>query len=130
MILEKLAIIIPYRNRYTHLTKFIEHITEYFSDKDINYKIIIIEQDDAKLFNRGMLLNIGYYYAKKTRCDYMVFHDIDMLPVDVDYSYSEYPLHLATNVIPDENELKRETFESYFGGVTMFPTEDFQKING
>ena len=130
MILEKLAIIIPYRNRYTHLTKFIEHITEYFSDKDINYKIIIIEQDDAKLFNRGMLLNIGYYYAKKTRCDYMVFHDIDMLPVDVDYSYNEYPLHLATNVIPDENELKRETFESYFGGVTMFPTEDFQKING
>jgi hypothetical protein len=130
MALEKLGIIVPYRNRYTHLDKFTKHITEYLENKDINYKVIIVEQDDAKLFNRGMLLNIGYQYAKKMRCDYVVFHDIDMLPIDVDYSYTDYPIHLATNIIPDKNELIREIFDSYFGGVTMFPIDDFEKING
>lgn len=130
MSLEKLGIIVPYRNRYRHLDKFTKHMVEYLNDKDINYKIIIVEQDDAKLFNRGMLLNIGYHYAKKMRCDYVVFHDIDMLPIDVDYSYNEYPLHMATDIIPDVDEPKREIFESYFGGVTMFPIGDFEKING
>ena len=104
MSLEKLGIIVPYRNRYTHLDKFTKHITEYLENKDINYKVIIVEQDDAKLFNRGMLLNIGYYYAKKIRCDYVVFHDIDMLPIDVDYSYTDHPIHLATDIIPDKDE--------------------------
>jgi len=130
MSLEKLGIIVPYRNRYTHLDKFTKHITEYLENKDINYKVIIVEQDDAKLFNRGMLLNIGYYYAKKIRCDYVVFHDIDMLPIDVDYSYTDHPIHLATDIIPDKDESKREIFDSYFGGVTMFPIDDFEKING
>ena len=130
MALEKLGIIVPYRNRYTHLNKFIKHITEYLQNKDINYKVIIVEQDDAKLFNRGMLLNIGYHYAKKMRCDYVIFHDIDMLPIDVDYSYVDYPIHLATDIIPDKDESKREIFDSYFGGVTMFPINDFEKING
>ena len=27
-------------------------------------------------------------------CDYFVFHDVDMLAEDVDYSYSDKPLHL------------------------------------
>jgi hypothetical protein len=44
-----------------------------------------------------------------------------MLPIDVDYSYSDTPIHLATDTIP---------FESYFGGITLFPSESFEKING
>jgi len=130
MALEKVGIIVPYRNRYKHLKKFVEHIVDYLCDKDINYKIIIVEQDDAKLFNRGMLLNIGYSFAKKIRCDYVVFHDIDMLPTEVDYSYSEYPIHLATEIIPEKNEKKRNLYDYYFGGVTLFPIDDFEKING
>jgi hypothetical protein len=44
-----------------------------------------------------------------------------MIPVDVDYSYSKVPVHLATDNIP---------FESYFGGMTLFPSNIFEKING
>jgi predicted glycosyltransferase involved in capsule biosynthesis len=102
----------------------------YFKDKKLKYEIFIVEQDDAKLFNRGMLLNIGYTYAKLHNCNYVVFHDIDMLPIDVDYSYSETPLHLATDFILEKGEKKREIFDEYFGGVTMFPIETFEKING
>jgi hypothetical protein len=109
----KLGIIIPYRNRYKQLEKFKKEIVKYLNKTDIKYEIIIIEQDDAKLFNRGMLLNIGYTYAISLKCDYIVFHDIDMLPHKVDYSYSDKPLHMATNFIYGSKEKKREIFDEH-----------------
>jgi hypothetical protein len=125
----KLGIIVPYRDRYFDLMKFKSHITEYLSKSDINYSLIIVEQDDAKSFNRGKLLNIGTIYAKKMGCDYVVFHDLDMLPEEVDYSYSDVPLHLATNLIGTE-DFNRIVFDQYFGGVTLFPIKTFEEING
>jgi len=126
----KLGIIVPYRHRERDLDIFLNHMTNYFKDQDLRYEIIIVDQDDGKQFNRGMLLNIGYTYAKKSKCTYMVFHDVDMLPVNVDYSYSDVPLHMATDFILQPGEKKREVFEEYFGGVTMFSIESFEKING
>ena len=125
----KLGIIVPYRDRYFDLVKFKSHITEYLSDSGIDYSLIIVEQDDAKSFNRGKLLNIGTIYAKKLGCDYVVFHDLDMLPEKVDYSYSDIPLHLATNLIGTE-DFNRIVFDQYFGGVTLFPIKTFEEING
>jgi hypothetical protein len=119
--MHKLGVIVPYRNRYEHLNEFNPTIVSYLESNNIDFEIIIVEQDNAKLFNRGMLLNIGFKEAKNMGCDYVVFHDVDMLPIDIDYSYSDTPIHLATDNIP---------FESYFGGITLFPTELFEKING
>ena len=125
----KLGIIVPYRNRYAQLYEFKEAIKEYFKSLEIDYKIIIVEQDDAKLFNRGKLLNIGYLEAKKQRCDYLCFHDVDMLPSRVDYSYSDTPVHLAS-ILVEENNTHKPIFDQYFGGVTLFPIEQFESING
>lgn len=125
----KLGIIVPYRDRYFELIEFKNRITEYLSDSGINYTLIIVEQDDEKSFNRGKLLNIGVIYAKKSGCDYVVFHDLDMLPEKVDYSYSEVPLHLATDLLGTEN-FNRIVFDQYFGGVTLFPLYLFEKVNG
>lgn len=119
--MHKLGVIVPYRNRYEHLQKFKKSIVKYLESKNIDFKIIIVEQDNAKLFNRGMLCNIGFIEAQKENCDYIVIHDVDMIPVNVDYSYSNVPIHLATDNIP---------FESYFGGMTLFPADIFEKING
>lgn len=126
----KLGIIVPYRLRETHLKIFIEKMENYLKIQDIYYEIFIIEQDNGKQFNRGMLLNIGFQEAVRRKCNYVVFHDIDMIPIDVDYSYSDIPLHLATDVIKTNGEFDKEIFDEYFGGVTMFPVELFQKING
>jgi hypothetical protein len=126
----KLAIIVPYRRRKAHLEIFLDKVPKYLEEKKINYEIIIVNQDDAKQFNRGMLLNIGYKYAKKMRCNYLVFHDVDMIPINVDYSYSNIPIHLATDFLLDSEEKSREVFEEYFGGVTMFPIKIFEEING
>jgi hypothetical protein len=126
----KLGIIVPFRNRHDQLATFQTNITQYLSDKGIQYKIIVVEQDNGKQFNRGTLLNIGFKYAEEMGCDYVVFHDVDMLPVDVDYSYSDKPLHLSTDFVIDEGEKPREMFSEYFGGVTMFPVNVFKEING
>ena len=125
----KLGIIVPYRDRFDHLLMFKQRILVYFKNKDIDYELIIVEQDDAKAFNRGKLLNIGFQIAKKLKCDYVVFHDIDMLPFDVDYSYSDIPLQLANNFKSKEG-VERTIFDEYFSGVVLFPTHIFNDING
>lgn len=122
----KLGVIVPFRNRYGQICEFIERITVHLNKNKIPFELIFIKQDDAKLFNRGMLLNIGFKQAQKLECDYVVFHDIDMLPIDVDYSYVDHPVHLATNFKDNERVL----FDTYFGGVTLFPMNDFKRING
>jgi beta-1,4-galactosyltransferase 1 len=127
--MHKLGIIIPYRHRYNQLQIFKRRVQEYLKDKNIEYEIIVIEQDDGKLFNRGKLLNIGYTYAKALHCDYLIFHDVDMLPYKVDYSYSDIPLHLATDFI-SKDDTTRTVFDTYFGGVTLFSVKAFELING
>ena len=119
--MHKLGIVVPYRNRKEQLDRFVPYMTEYLTQKNIDYVIIIVDQDDASAFNRGTLCNIGFKEAKKKRCDYVVFHDVDMLPVDVDYSHSDKPIHLASDELP---------FDTYFGGMTLFPTGTFSKIDG
>lgn len=125
----KLGIIAPYRDRYSQLIRFKQSIHEYLEGTDIDYVLIIVEQDNATAFNRGKLLNVGAIRAKELGCDYVVFHDIDMLPQDVDYSYVNRPTHLATNFISDNSTFGIH-FDKYFGGVTLFPIEVFEKING
>ena len=130
MEMHKLGVIVPFRDRYEHLVEFKSKIVEYLNKQNIQYELIIIEQDDAKLFNRGKLLNIGFKCAKKLECDYVAFHDVDMIPVDVDYSYSETPTHLSSKFLSKDPNFKRIVFDEYFGGVTIFPVEMFEAING
>jgi len=126
----KLGVIVPYRNRESHLSKFTDETTTYLKSKKIDFEIVVVEQSDDKPFNRGKLLNIGYLKAKELGCDYVVFHDVDMIPIEVDYSFSEIPLHLATNFELEYEKSKNLQFDDYFGGVTMLSNSIFEKING
>ena len=91
--MKKLGIVVPYRNRPNQLSQFKQALKDFISTP---YHLIVVEQTDNKEFNRGKLLNIGFLKAEELGCDYVVFHDIDMLPISADYSYSEYPVHLIT----------------------------------
>ena len=84
--MHKLGVIVPYRERPNQLKIFLQHIKNYLSNNEITYEIIIVEQTEKNNFNRGKLLNIGFLKAEELGCDYVVFHDIDMLPIDADYS--------------------------------------------
>jgi hypothetical protein len=61
--MEKLAVIVPYRDREAHLSKFIPHMEKVLSETKIPFEILIIHQGDTKGFNRAKLLNIGYKEA-------------------------------------------------------------------
>lgn len=122
---KKLALIVPYRDRETHLVQFIPYMHQ-FLNPHIPYRLFIVEQTLEKPFNRGKLLNIGFKLAKNL-CDYVCFHDVDMLPTQGDYSYVSQPTHLATHV--EQFDFKMP-YAHYFGGVTLFNLHDFDLING
>lgn len=119
-----LAIIVPYRDRKEHLDTFIPHIKKFLANLPL--KIYVVEQMGGKPFNRGKLLNVGYTFAKKNS-DYLCFHDVDMLPIQADYSYVNCPTHLATHVEQFDYAMP---FARYFGGVTLIDIPSFEKVNG
>jgi GT2 family glycosyltransferase len=119
----KLAVIIPYRNREEHLKVFLEEFPKKINVKD--YLIIVVEQSEEKLFNRAKLLNIGFDFIKD-KIDYVCFHDVDMIPIEADYTYSDIPLHMVTSA----TQFKGKIYRGYYGGVNLMSKENFIKING
>ena len=122
----KLAVVVPYRDRAEHLKQFLPYMKEYLDKQNIVHNIYIIEQESGKSFNRAKLLNIGFLEADSD-CDYFVFHDVDMLPQNVDYNYQDLPTHLAAAASQFNYALP---YDGYFGGVTMFSRWSMSKVNG
>jgi beta-1,4-galactosyltransferase 1 len=133
--MEKLAVIIPYRDRAEHLKEFLRIFPSKINvDKEsqfcIPYHIFAIEQANHKPFNRAKLLNVGFTLTQ-TDFDYFCFHDVDMMPDKADYSYPSIPTHLATNVSQFRHWVgKGLAYPTYFGGVVLFNKQDFLKVNG
>jgi hypothetical protein len=87
-------------------------------------------QVDDKLFNRGAMKNVAAEQAFKDGCDYIVWHDIDMIPEDdhCDYSFPEdNPRHIAIHISKTNYHLK---YADYFGGAVLFTKEQVEKTNG
>ena len=126
--MSKLGVIVPYRDRPEQLEKFKKHINTYLKGKSIDYVLIVAEQEFAGPFNRGRLLNAGFKQSKKLGCNYVALHDVDLLPIDVDYTYEDHPVHLVGEYV-NKRENKK-LFYDYFGGVTLFPSEQFERVNG
>lgn len=123
--MEKLSIVVPYRDREEHLKEFVPFMENYLKEEEIPFSIFIIEQGDTKPFNRAKLLNVGF--KESENFDYFSFHDVDMLPEDSDYSYADCPTHLASMA---EQFGYKLPYDGYFGGVTLFDKESFLKVNG
>jgi len=96
----KLGVCVPYRNREAHLKEFVPKVGQYLESQGIDYQMYFGHQVDDKLFNRGAMKNIAAEWAFKEGCDYIVWHDIDMIPEEgCDYSFPEkHPIHIATNI--------------------------------
>lgn len=126
----KLGICIPYRNRKQNLKILLKDLGRYLESKNIEHKFYIAHQIDKKLFNRGAMKNIAAKHAFEDGCDYIAWHDVDMIPSDntADYSYPEkYPIHIATNLSKFNNGMR---YEQYFGGVVIFNKKQVLQING
>jgi len=127
----KLGVCVPYRNREAHLKEFVPKISKYLDSQGIDYCIYFGHQVDDKLFNRGATKNIAAKHAFEDGCDYIVWHDIDMIPEEgggADYSFpKENPRHIATEISQMNYQLK---YEEYFGGAIVFSKEQVEKTNG
>jgi hypothetical protein len=125
----KLGIIVPYRDRSEHLKIFLSAIKSILVQQEIDYEIFIVEQSNDKPFNRGMLLNIGARLAESAGCTYICLHDVDKIPEEVNYSYEDFPILLATDEILENGDIIKNP-RTYFSGVVLFPLEQFKEING
>lgn len=95
------AIIVPFRDRYAHLSIFLKNIHPFLMKQNIEYRIFIIEQTNGKPFNRAALMNIGYLEALKLfSWDCFIFHDVDLLPLDDRnfYTCPRQPRHMSVAI--------------------------------
>ena len=126
----KLGICIPYRDREEHLKRLVPKLTEHLKKQGIDHKFYVAHQVDDKLFNRGAMKNIAAKRAFEDGCDYIAWHDVDMLPYDdsCDYSYpEETPIHIATQLSKYGYDM---SYDQYFGGVILFTKEQVERTNG
>ncbi len=121
----RLAILVPYRNRAEHLARFVPHTLRYLAAQPgLAFTLHIIEQDAAGPFNRGALLNAGALIVGE-RADYLCVHDVDYLPLAVDYSYPAMPTRLIWHGLRVE-----EDYDEFFGAVVAFDRQHFLAANG
>ena len=126
----KLGVCVPYRNREEHMNIFVPHVSKFLEDRGIEHTIYLAHQCDEKLFNRGLMKNIAAKHAFDDGCDYIVWHDIDMVPEDesCDYSFpNDNPQHIAVRISQSDYQLK---YEEYFGGAVLFSKEQVERTNG
>lgn len=98
---DKVAVVIPYRDRKQHLPIFLKNIHTFLMKQQIDYGIFIVEQTPEGSFNRAKLMNVGFEEALKTNeWDCFVFHDIDLLPLDDRniYNCPDMPRHMSVAV--------------------------------
>lgn len=124
------TILVPFREqpeqkRGEQLQKFVSHINRYHPD----WNVLVIEQsDDERKFNRGALLNVGAQLADEAGLEYVIFHDVDLLPLIkiVPYytAFPEKPIHIG------KSWTAKYDSPTFLGGVLSMSIADIKKTNG
>ncbi|XP_057707064.1 beta-1,4-galactosyltransferase 1 [Corythoichthys intestinalis] len=128
--LQKVALIIPFRNREQHLKYWLYYLHPILQRQQLDYGVYVINQDGDETFNRAKLLNVGYAEALKDY-DYecFVFSDVDLIPMDDRNIYKCFsqPRHLSVSM---DKFGFRLPYNQYFGGVSSMSKEQYLRING
>ncbi|XP_069834039.1 beta-1,4-galactosyltransferase 1-like isoform X2 [Dendropsophus ebraccatus] len=128
--LQKIAIVIPFRNREQHLQIWLYNMHPFLQRQQADYGIYVVEQYGNSKFNRAKLMNIGYKEAvKEYNYSCFIFSDVDIIPMDQRnlYRCSKNPKHMAHSL--DKFQF-RLPYKTLFGGVVAFTKEQFLKVNG
>jgi len=112
--------------RKEQISSLIENINVYFNKHNIEYKIMICEQNDDEYFNRGKLLNIAFLESEKI------------------FDFSKKYFHMNTDYLFDLNRsfplellnLDKGFIDLYkppcdvLGAACVFDAESYTIING
>ena len=119
----KTVIIIPYRNRETHLNYWLENTYPLIKKAVPNVEVIVVEQTEGKKFNRGATINIGYLYYNNDENSYIT-QDVDVNPIN-DEIINLYGEDVENNkffgIYSDGRTL---------GGIVKFTGSTFKRVNG
>ncbi|XP_035725911.1 beta-1,4-N-acetylgalactosaminyltransferase bre-4-like isoform X1 [Vespa mandarinia] len=124
------AIILPYRNRQTQLTIFMNYIHPFLQAQNLNYRIFVIEQSPMREFNRAKLFNVGYAEATKINDFHcFIFQDIDLIPQNPNniYACTKMPRHMSSSVNTFRYNLP---YTGLFGGAIALTRKQFERVNG
>lgn len=124
----RLAVIVPFRDRFDELLLFAPYMHKFLKAQRIQHRFLIVNQVDRLRFNRGSLINVGFLVAQSD-CDYLVMHDVDLLPLNHELSYAYPanggPMHLAA---PDLHP--RYHYPTFVGGILLMSNARFRQLNG
>jgi hypothetical protein len=123
----RLTVVIPYRDRAEHLARLLPQLTARLREQNINYRILVVEQEVGEMFNRGRLLNAGMQYAADFS-DYYCFHDVDTVPIVANYACPSQPLRLVNTVQNQSGE--RAHMAHYFSGAISIRKDQAFAVNG
>lgn len=136
---KRLNIVVPYRDRESHLAQFVPHVAAYMArvHPDLSYRVTVAEQaDDGLPFNRGALKNAGFLLGEHDS-DYACLHDVDYLPDDADYRWADDPTSIlwfgaeTRPIAPETSDAQiKNDLESTFGGALLVPNGIMRRING
>ncbi|KAG8450084.1 hypothetical protein GDO86_002635 [Hymenochirus boettgeri] len=125
------AIIIPQRNRESHLRMLLYYLHPFLQRQQLHYAIFVVNQAGNSTFNRAKLLNIGVREALKLDdWDCFILHDVDLVPENDHNLYicdENYPKHLASAMDKFQYSLP---YWAYFGGVSALTPDQYMRING
>lgn len=92
-------------------------------------RIFVVEQQDEKLFNKGLLYNTGAQQAMAEGFPCLVLHDVDLLPLDEANLYACFgqPRHMSASVDKFRFVL---TYDFLVGGALAIRADQYVQVNG
>ena len=128
---QTIAIIVPYRDRLSHLYVFLNNIIRFLQFQRQAFTIFVVEQTPDVAFNRAALFNAALREIEKRDATYDCFivHDVDSIPENLCafYHCGRLPRHFA---VQRSKKNYRLNYEGYVGGVTSLSRETVERING
>ncbi|XP_025098511.1 beta-1,4-galactosyltransferase 4-like [Pomacea canaliculata] len=127
---QKVALIIPYRDRQVHLKIFLNNIHPFLQRQQLDYGIYVVEMKEGIEFNRALLFNVGFTEAlKQDNYTCFIFHDVDLIPEDDRnlYRCTREPRHLSVAI---DRMNYRLPYYSIFGGASALTKNQFMLVNG
>lgn len=123
------AIIVAYRNRQRQLDIFLPYMHNFLRKQNIHYRIYLVEQQDEKIFNKGILYNVGAKVAIRDKFPCLILHDVDLLPLDANNLYvcANEPRHMSASIDKFRFVLP---YDYLVGGVLALKSEQYVQVNG
>uniref|UniRef100_A0A182M291 Beta-1,4-galactosyltransferase 7 n=1 Tax=Anopheles culicifacies TaxID=139723 RepID=A0A182M291_9DIPT len=124
---KRLAIIVPFRDRFDELLQFAPHIAAFLDKQGIPFHLFVVNQNDRFRFNRASLINVGFLQVRDSY-DYFAMHDVDLLPLNDNLRY-EFPAHGPLHISGPEFHPKYH-YAAFIGGILLLRMEHFEQLNG